>query len=78
MASVLKIKIQTNQASCLLPADLHKATPFHGRVQRVSKMMTHVIQSGVGQEFTNSILLLLYLMVLNPYIIVPCQSLNSG
>ena len=55
MASVLKIKIQMNQASCLLPADLHRATPFHGRVQRTSKRITHVIHIGVGHEFTNSI-----------------------
>jgi len=78
MANVLKIKIQMNHASCLLPADLHNATPFHGTVQRASKRITQNIHIGVGQEFTNSILLLLYLMVLNPHIIVPCQSLNSG
>jgi hypothetical protein len=57
IASVLKMKIQTNHASCLLPAALHRATPFHGRVQRMIKGITHVIQVqiGVGHELNNSI-----------------------
>jgi hypothetical protein len=45
IASVLKMKIQTNHASCLLLAALHRATPFHGRVQRMIKGITHAIQS---------------------------------
>ena len=52
IASVLRIKMQMNHASCLLPPARHRATPFHGRVQRMIKGITHVIQS---QELTDSI-----------------------
>ena len=52
IASVLKMKIQMNHASCLLPPARHRATAFQGRVQRMIKGITHVIQS---QELTGSI-----------------------
>ena len=52
IASVLKMKIQMNHASCLLPPARHRATAFQGRVQRMIKGITQAIQS---QEFTGSI-----------------------
>jgi hypothetical protein len=54
IASVLKIKIQTNHASCLLPAALHKATPFHGRVQRIIRMTSQSNRGSSKNELNGS------------------------
>jgi hypothetical protein len=45
IASVLSKNRATNHHSCLFPPARHRATPFHGRVQRMIKGITHVIQS---------------------------------